>query len=110
MATTRRGLTREELAQFLPTHKLIKAFESLTDGVTVVLPNELAVIRSSVDEANLSAGAAQNEAAAALAMAAAAMAAAASQELADCRTQISALAAEVDTLRTQVHALQITPI
>ncbi len=110
MATTRRGVTREELAQFLPSHKLIKAFESLTEGVNVVLPTELDAIRAQVDEVALAAGAAQNETMTALAMAAVAVAEVAAQELADCRTQISALSAEVDVLRTQVQALQVAPV
>ncbi|MGE0349812.1 hypothetical protein [Hydrogenophaga sp.] len=110
MATTRRGITREELAQFLPSHKLIKAFESLTEGVTVVLPTELDAIRIQVEEVALATGAAQNEAMAALAMAAVAVAEVAAQELADCRTQFSALSAEVDVLRTQVQALQVAPV
>jgi hypothetical protein len=110
MATTRRGVTREELAQFLPSHKLIKAFENLTEGVTVVLPTELDAIRAQVEEAALAAGAAQNETMTALALAATAIAAVAAQEAADCRTQVSALAAEVDVLRTQVQALQVAPV
>lgn len=106
MATTSRGITREELAQFLPNHKLVKAFENLTEGVTVILPTELEVIRVQVDENALAVGAAQSSAVAAMAIA---MATAAQQDLSDALTQISALRAEVDALRTQVQDLQIIP-
>lgn len=110
MATTRRGVTREELAQFLPSHKLIKAFENLTQGVTVDLPSELETIRTLVDEVGLEAGSAQQHAMVALAMATSATLAVAAQELADCRTQVYALGAEVEALRAQVQALQLTPV
>lgn len=44
-----RQLTRDDLAQFLPNPKLIRAFELITEDVTVTLPDAIAGAGSDAD-------------------------------------------------------------
>ena len=44
-----RQLTRDDLAQFLPNPKLIRAFELMTEDVTITLPDAIADSGSDAD-------------------------------------------------------------
>ncbi len=45
---SRKPLTREQLAKFLPDHESIKAFEQLAEDVTVTIPDVLELLEISV--------------------------------------------------------------
>ena len=68
------GRTRNDLAQFLDTPKLIRAFENLVKTVDVILPDSIDETAQNIEIAGATADMAQSLAAIAQAMASAALA------------------------------------
>jgi HPt (histidine-containing phosphotransfer) domain-containing protein len=64
-----RRITRDKLAQFLPSHELIKAFESFTDDIISTLPTAIGENADAINDAQQMADSALALAAAAMGMA-----------------------------------------
>lgn len=48
-----RPIPRKELAQFLPSLRLVKAFEAMQKATTELLPDQVATINASIEEVQL---------------------------------------------------------
>ncbi len=62
MSNTPRNLTRNQLAEFLPNQRAVRAFEQLLKQVGDLLPSDLATINRLIQEAAVAAGIADSRA------------------------------------------------